>query len=67
LSFLGDKNILLKAGSKMFLHCDKDGRVLAVVVILINEHLSLPLDELLAMGKYKYDLHSMNSNCKIKL
>jgi hypothetical protein len=42
LSFLGDKSILLKAGSKVFVHCGKDGRVLAAVVVPIDGHLSLP-------------------------
>jgi hypothetical protein len=53
LSFLGDKSILLKAGSKVFMHRDKDGRVLAVVGVPINGHLSLPLDILSVMGKFK--------------
>jgi hypothetical protein len=67
LSFLGDKSILLKDGSKVFMHCDKDGRVITAVVFPIDGHLSLPLDTLSAMGKSKYDLHLMNSNCKLKL
>ncbi len=67
LSFLGDKTILLKAGSKVFVHRDKDGRGWAVVVVSIDGHLSSLLDILLVMGESRYDLHLMNSNCKMKL
>jgi hypothetical protein len=67
LSFLGDKSILLKAGSRVFVHRDKDGRVLALVVVPIDGHLSSPSEILSAMGKSDYESHSMNSNCEMKL
>ena len=67
LSFLGDGSILLQSSSKVFVHRDEDGNVLAVVIIPINGHPGLPSEILSAMVKSEYNLHSMNSNCEMKL
>ena len=67
LSFLGDGSILLQSGSKVFVHRDEDGNVLAVVVIPIDGHPGSPSEILSAMVKSEYDSHSMNSNCEMKL
>jgi len=67
LSFLGDKSILLQSGAKVFVHRDKDGKVLAVVVVPIDGHLSSPSEILSAMGKSEYESHSMISNCEMRL
>jgi hypothetical protein len=67
LTFLDYKSILLQSGSKVFVHRDKDGKVLAVVVVPIDGHLSSPSEILSAMAKSEYESHSVNSNCEMRL
>ena len=67
VSFLGDKSVLVKSGSKGFVHRDKNGNILAIVVVPFDGELKSSSDVLSAIGTSKYDLHSINSNCEMKL
>ena len=67
-SYLGDKSILMKSGgSKVFVHRDKDGNVLAMVVVPLDGKLKSSSEILSAIGTSKYDFHSISSNCEMKI
>ena len=73
-SFLdnGDKLIHMKSGSKVFVHRDNDGKVLAMVVAPSNDTLmnkSAPSELISAINSTtsKYDIHSINTNCTMRL
>ena len=75
-SFLdnGDKLIHMKSGSKVFVHRDDDGKVLAMTVAPSNDSLmnkSAPSELVSAinskMSKAKYDIHSINTSCTMRL
>ena len=66
-SFLGDKSILMKSGSKVFVHRDNDGNVLAMVVVPLDGKLKPSSEILSAIGASKYDSHSISSNCEMKI
>lgn len=67
VSFLGDASILLKSGSKVFVHRDEDGKVLAMVIAPNDGDLSSSSEILSAIDKSKYDSLSLSSNCEMKL
>lgn len=66
-SFLGDKRILMKSGSKVFVHRDKEGNVVAMVVAPFDGKLKSSSEILSAIGTLKCDTHSVSSNCELRL
>lgn len=77
-SFLdnGDKLIHMKSGSKVFVHRDNDGKVLAMTVAPSNGTLmnkSAPselvsaINSTMSKSKAKYDIHSINTSCTMRL
>ena len=61
-----EKSILLKSGSKVFVHRYEDGKVLAMVVALGGREPESS-EVLSAIGSSKYDAHSVSTNCQVKL
>jgi len=67
LSFLGDERILMKSGSKAFVHRDKSGKILAMVVVPSDGTLKTSSEVLSAIGTSNYDSRSIRSNCEMKM
>ena len=65
-SFLGDKMVQIRSGSKVFVHRDDNGKVLAIVVAPSNENVA-SAEILSAMKESKFDTHSISSNCTMRL
>ena len=65
---VGDKNILLKIGSKVIVHRDENGEVTAMIIAPGTGHEQPSSSEILsAIANSKCDIHSMSSNCEMKL
>ena len=62
------KNILLKSGSKVIVHRDENGEVSAMIIVPATGHEPPSSSEILsAITNSKFDVHSMTSNCEMKL
>lgn len=66
-SCLGVKNMLIVAGSKVFVHRDRDGKVIAMVVAPSEGALQSSSELVTALGSSKYDAHSIRSSCDVRL
>lgn len=74
-SFLdnGDKLIHMKSGSKVFVHRDNDGKVLAMIVAPSNDTAAMiksaPTEIVSAINSTtsKDDIHSINTSCTMRL
>ena len=71
-----EKLIHMKSGSKVFVHRNNDGKVLAAMVVAPSNDTaamikSAPLELVSAinstMSKAKYDIHSINTSCTMRL
>ena len=67
LRLLESNNIMMKSGSKVFLHRDKDGKVLAMVVAPLDGQLKSSSDVLSAIGTSSCDTHAMQTDCTMAL
>ena len=67
--FLDDKNIQIKSGSKMLVQRDKNGKVLAMIVIPSDGKSNPPSEILSAISSRlsKFDTHSISSSCTMRL
>ena len=68
-SFLDDKNIHVKSGSKMLVQRDKEGKILAIIVVPSDGKSSPPSEILSAISSRlsKFDTHSISSSCTMRL
>jgi hypothetical protein len=66
--FVGEKSILMKSGSKVIVHRDENGDVVAMIIAPITGNKQKSSSEILsAITNSKFDVHSMSSNCEMKL
>ena len=68
LSFLEDKNIVIKSGSKVFIHRDENGNVVAMVVAPVDGSALKSSSEFFSsIEASKYDAHSITSSCELRI
>jgi hypothetical protein len=66
--FVGDESILMKSGSKVIVHRDENGEVVAMIIAPVTGNEQKSSSEILsAITNSKFDVHSMSSNCEMKL
>lgn len=64
---VGCKSIILKNDSKVIVHRDKQGEVVAVIIAPTTGNDLSSSGILSAVTNSKFDVHFMSSNCELKL